>query len=146
MQAGAPPLVHVNFDPELVKLLREVHDFLLLPSLPAPIPEAALSIFERDEAFRAHVASLELVASSFNNVNASVLPVERPLVAGMLAAAESALRKGVQVKDKRQKCGLEVGLQHWDCEAASTYRPLPNAQITLFLCCHPHGRTSPGLA
>lgn len=34
--------VCVNFDPDLVKLLREVHDFLLLPDLPADIPEAAI--------------------------------------------------------------------------------------------------------
>lgn len=40
--SGGPPVVAVNFDPELVKLLREVHDFMLLPSLPADIPEPAV--------------------------------------------------------------------------------------------------------
>jgi hypothetical protein len=35
-------VISVNFDPALVKLLREVHDFLLLPSLPAEIPEPAI--------------------------------------------------------------------------------------------------------
>ena len=39
---GQPALVCVNFDPELVKLLREVHDFMLLPSLPADIPDPAV--------------------------------------------------------------------------------------------------------
>lgn len=36
--------VCVNFDSELVKLLREVHDFLLLPSLPGQLPDMAVKV------------------------------------------------------------------------------------------------------
>lgn len=95
MEEGADgqSVVRINFDPELVKLLREVHDFLMLPSLLAPIPELALKVYERGEAFRQHVASLELVAASFNSINATILSVERPLVARMLDDAKASLEQ-----------------------------------------------------
>ena len=37
-------LLQVNFDPSLVKLLREVHYFLLLPGLKQSIPASALKV------------------------------------------------------------------------------------------------------
>lgn len=107
-------VLRVNFDPELVKLLREVHDFLLLPSLPAPIPEPALKVYERSEAFRQRISSLELVANMFNRFNSTILPVERPLVSQMLVDAEVALRKGIEVGVEWQGTGHRAHLLGWE--------------------------------
>ena len=43
------PLLAVNFDPDLEKLLRETKYFL---QLKVEVPESALKIFERDDTFR----------------------------------------------------------------------------------------------
>lgn len=37
-------LLKVNFDPELVRALREVHYFLLMPELPQAVPAPALKV------------------------------------------------------------------------------------------------------
>lgn len=47
-------LLQVNFDPSLVKLLREVHYFLLLPGLKQSIPASALKV----QSLRARVLKL----------------------------------------------------------------------------------------
>lgn len=41
---GGQRLLHVNFDPALVRVLREVHYFLLLPDLPQQVPAPALKV------------------------------------------------------------------------------------------------------
>ncbi len=43
-QVNGLTLLQVNFDPSLVKLLREVHYFLLLPGLKQSIPASALKV------------------------------------------------------------------------------------------------------
>ena len=52
------PLLYVNFDPLLVRLLREVKYFLLLGF---EAPQAALEIYEHAETFRKHMGNLDLV-------------------------------------------------------------------------------------
>jgi Dynein heavy chain, N-terminal region 1 len=42
----------VNFDPALVSLLREIRYFKDMPDPAVPIPEAALKLYERVDAFR----------------------------------------------------------------------------------------------
>lgn len=56
-----------------------------------------LQIFEHSETFRQHISTLELVASMYNSIQATILSVERPLVAQMLASVEAALKKGSEV-------------------------------------------------
>ena len=50
-------LLVVNFDKELIRLLREVKYFVLLK---LPIPESAAKIYESDEIFRAQRGKLEI--------------------------------------------------------------------------------------
>lgn len=95
--AGGAPLLCVNFDPELDKLLREVHDFLQMPSLPHAIPEPALALYERSELFRQQISTLELVAEMHNTIIATILPVESGLLLKQLQDAEACLRRGIEV-------------------------------------------------
>ena len=92
-------MLAVNFDPELDKLLREVHDLLLMPSLPAPIPERPLALYERSELFRQQIAALELVAEMHNNVAATILPVESGLLLLQLGDVDACLRRGIEVRE-----------------------------------------------
>ena len=43
-EEGGQRLLRVNFDPALVRVLREVHYFLLLPDLPQQVPAPALKV------------------------------------------------------------------------------------------------------
>jgi dynein heavy chain len=67
----------VNFDPILVKLLREVKYYLLCK---IPVPQSTLTIFERTEEFRVYRENLDIVVDMYNNMLDTRLPVEEPLV------------------------------------------------------------------
>lgn len=90
-------MLSINFDPELDKLLREVHDLLLMPSLPTDIPEPALALYERSELFRQRISTLELVAEMHNTISATILPVESGLLQQQLSDADACLRRGIEV-------------------------------------------------
>lgn len=95
--SAGPPALSVNFDPELDKLLREVHDLLLMPSLPADVPEPALALYERSELFRQQISSLELVVQMHNTISTTILPVEAGLLLQQLSDADVCLRRGIEV-------------------------------------------------
>jgi len=87
------PLIHVNFDPDLVKLLREVKYFTVLG---VDIPAPAQAIFVRADKFRSQTGNLEIIAITYNNVLKNLLPVEKPLIEHRLQAADQSLQKGLQ--------------------------------------------------
>lgn len=76
------------------------------PNPPTHASLHRLQIFEQTDAFRDNISKLELIASMHNSIQASILPVERPLVAQLLAAVEAALKKGSEV-------GRAGGLVGW---------------------------------
>ncbi|KAF2978603.1 hypothetical protein EK904_004180 [Melospiza melodia maxima] len=75
-------LIRVNFDPQLVAVLREVT--YLRRSGAGAIPPAAAELHSCKESLWQLVASLELMANSYNKVLRSLLEVEHPLVQGQL--------------------------------------------------------------
>lgn len=81
-----------NFDPALVRLLREVKYFLLLG---LAVPESALDIYQSADTFRAWTGNLDLVVGMNNSVLSTVLPVEKPLVDPFLAKFDLAVRPGL---------------------------------------------------
>lgn len=89
---GGPLTLHVNFDPLLVQLLREVKYFLLLG---LQVPSAAMEIYQKAEVFRRHTGNLDLIVNMYNDVQTSLLPVERPLVKAQLERTDRALSQGV---------------------------------------------------
>lgn len=56
-----------------------------------------MQIYERDVMFRQQVGNLQLIVGIYNNVQATILPVEKPLITQKLEAVDSALKKGLQV-------------------------------------------------
>lgn len=86
------PFVRVNFDPLLLRLLREVKYFL---QLEIEVPESALKVYERAEAFRQQTGNLELISHLYNDILCTLLDVERPLVASKLEAIDENLTKGL---------------------------------------------------
>ncbi|NXB68815.1 DYH9 protein, partial [Struthidea cinerea] len=84
-------LITVNFDPQLVSVLREVS--YLWGSGAGAIPPAAAEIHSCKESFRQLVASLELMGSRYNKVLRTVLEVEYPLVQGQLRDIDVKLKE-----------------------------------------------------
>ena len=86
------PLLYVNFDPLLVRLLREVKYFLLLGF---EAPTAALEIYGHAEIFRRHMGNLDLVVNVYNWMQSEMLPVERPLLSKQLELLDDVLARGI---------------------------------------------------
>jgi dynein heavy chain len=91
-QAEIPGILRVNFDPKLVKLLRETKYFMLLD---ANVPASAHKIYERNETLRQQTGNLDLIVGTFNNILRTLLPVERPLVAEKIEKIEEMLQKAI---------------------------------------------------
>jgi len=85
-------LLHVNFDSVLVKLLREVKYFLLLG---LEVPTIAMEIYQRVEIFRRQTGNLDLIVNMYNDLQTTLLPVERPLVKSQLDRIDKTLAQGV---------------------------------------------------
>lgn len=85
-------LLSVNFDPALVKLLREVKYFLLLG---LSVPESALEIYKQVKIFRRWTGNLDLIVNMNNDVLLQLLPVEKPLVRPYLDKFDKAISSGL---------------------------------------------------
>jgi len=85
--------LRTNFDPALVRLLREVKYFLLLG---IDVPIEALKVFESAEKFRRWTGNLDLIVNMNNSVLKQLLPVEKPLVAPYLAKFDAIIQEGIQ--------------------------------------------------
>ena len=68
-----------------------------MASSPSQANLDGLQIYERNEMFRQQVGNLQLIVGVYNNVQATILPVEKPLITQKLEAVDSALKKGLQV-------------------------------------------------
>lgn len=77
-ELAAEGFVRVNFDPVLVRLLREVKYLQLID---IPVPERASAIYAKVNVFRTQTGNLELTVNMYNDVLATLLPVEKPLLA-----------------------------------------------------------------
>ena len=82
----------VNFDPALVRLLREVKYFRLLD---LPVPDAALEVYQQVETFRRWTGNLELIAHTHNVAWTALHPVELPLVRPYLERFDRVVEAGL---------------------------------------------------
>ncbi|MEE6512880.1 hypothetical protein FKM82_020191 [Ascaphus truei] len=71
-------LISVNFSKELVAVLREVNYLKIQDQ--NDVPQTAANFFSEEETFRKFVGNLELIASWYNKIKTTVLPVEYPLI------------------------------------------------------------------
>jgi dynein heavy chain len=85
-------MISTNFDPALVRLLREVKYFLLLG---LAVPEPALEIYKSVETFRAWTGNIDLIVNMNNSVLSQLLPVEKPLVQPYLTKFDDAIESGI---------------------------------------------------
>ena len=66
-------------------------------------------MYERADSFRAQIGNLELIVGLYNDIQRTMMPVEKPLIQGKLDTVDAALRKGLQV---RPGYGLMLGHPH----------------------------------
>ena len=87
------PLLRVNFDPALVKLLREVRYFRLMH---LDVPPAAMNIYGQMEQFRQQTGNLELIVNIYNRILLTLLDIEKPMLEKRLQAIDKELQKGLK--------------------------------------------------
>ncbi|XP_042303471.1 dynein axonemal heavy chain 9 [Sceloporus undulatus] len=83
--------ITVNFNPQLVSVLREV-SYLGTYQF-GSIPETAAEIYASRESFRQQVVNLELMATWYNKILCTVLEVEYPLVQSQLQEIDIHLKE-----------------------------------------------------
>ncbi|XP_054702769.1 dynein axonemal heavy chain 9 isoform X1 [Grus americana] len=84
-------LITVNFDRQLVSVLREVS--YLSGSQMGAIPLTAAEIYSSKESYRQMVANLELMVNRYNKILKTVLEVEYPLIQGQLRDIDLKLKE-----------------------------------------------------
>ena len=92
VQHGLYSMVKTNFDPVLVRMLREVKYFLLLGF---SVPESTMKIYERNDELRGYIANLDVICTIYNTIQKDLLPVEKPLFEKKLEDIDKALEKGL---------------------------------------------------
>ncbi|XP_066025345.1 uncharacterized protein [Pocillopora verrucosa] len=95
---GSRPTLHVNFDPELMLLLREVHYLGGEPFLTRlPDPARVLLRSTDDSLLRSTATRLETIVTRYNSVMANMKEFERPLFERKLAKIDELLGQGLHV-------------------------------------------------
>ncbi|NWI20364.1 DYH9 protein, partial [Crypturellus soui] len=84
-------LIAVNFDPQLVSVLREVS--YLSSRQMGSIPPTAAEIYSSKELYRQMVANLELMVNRYNKILKTVLEVEYPLIQKQLLDIDLKLKE-----------------------------------------------------
>lgn len=93
-------LLFVNFDPQLVRILREVNyiskiNSILPESEQFEIPDEASLLFQQVEQYRNQTTNLEIVKNLYNKTVSNLVEVERPLVQKQLEAIDRVLHLGL---------------------------------------------------
>ena len=77
---------------QLVAVLREVK-YLEIRAKES-VPEAAKSLFEKNETLRQFRENLDLVCKWYNKISTTTLDIEKPLIEGQLAEIDQQLEEG----------------------------------------------------
>lgn len=89
-------LIAINFDPQLVSVLREVKYLENKSNGDAgDMPEAAAAIFARNEMFRQYLGNLGIAVTEYNRIQSTVLDVEAPLIVRELASIDVDIQKAI---------------------------------------------------
>lgn len=84
--------IRVNFDPVLVRLLREVKYLLLMD---IEVPERAQLLFKKVNVYRTQTGNLEIISDMYNEILSILLPVEKPLLHDRILKMNNALEPGI---------------------------------------------------
>ncbi|KAJ8290699.1 hypothetical protein GJAV_G00016460 [Gymnothorax javanicus] len=100
---GGTGLLSVNFNPQLIAVLRDVKHMQMLDL--RNIPGAALAVFEKKDIFIMYIGCLQLLVQFYNKLKQSVLEVEFPLIQAELAAIDEQLHMAeVELTWQDQRC------------------------------------------
>lgn len=88
-------LLSVNFNPQLVALLREVKYLEMLKEESRVIPEKAAAVFEQNETYRKYLQNLDVTVHLYNSIRETVLDVEYPLIEGQLNDIDVQLERAI---------------------------------------------------
>ena len=83
----------VNFDKKLVELLREVKYLRLLNY---QVPEKAQKLYDRVDVYRAQTGNLEFIVGMYNNIQTTMLSVEKPLLRDKIKLIDRILKPGIE--------------------------------------------------
>lgn len=84
--------VRVNFDPILVKLLREVK-YLLNQDI--EVPEKASLLYKKVNVYRTQTGNLQIIVDMYNGILSTLLPVEKPLLQDRIERMNKAMWPGI---------------------------------------------------
>ncbi|XP_032902051.1 dynein heavy chain 11, axonemal [Amblyraja radiata] len=93
--------LNVNFDHQLVGVLREVKYLQMLNQ--SDIPDTAAAFFEKRETLTKYVGTLELTVKWYNKLKQTVLEVELPLICSELEAIDTQLKAGEETMTWQSK-------------------------------------------
>jgi len=85
--------IRVNFDPILVRILREVKYLLLMD---IEVPERAQLLFKKVDVYRTQTGNLEIITNMYNEILSILLPVEKPLLADRIEMMNKSLQPGIE--------------------------------------------------
>jgi dynein heavy chain len=100
LSRGADNKLAVNFDPALVRLLREVRYFLLCG---IEVPTNVGEIFQKAEVFRQQTGQLDLMVDMYNHMLDTLLPVETPLVRTYFQNIDKLVQRGIGESGGKKK-------------------------------------------
>ena len=96
MRSASTKRLSVNFDPQLIAVLREVKYLEQVQAgAAASIPESAAAIFARNEIFRQYLANLDIITCEYNRIMDTVIDVEAPLIDDELKSIDVILEKSI---------------------------------------------------
>jgi dynein heavy chain len=83
--------LRVNFDPVLVRLLREVKYLQLLDH---KVPEKAAILYKKVNIYRSQTGNLDIIVNMYNEILSTLLPVEKPLLQERIDKINKSLQPG----------------------------------------------------
>lgn len=97
--------LNVNFDPLLVRLLREVKYLKLLGQ---DVPEKAQLLYAKVAVYRTQSGNLDLIVGMYNEILATLLPVEKPLLAKRITTINQIIQPGIDdLKWNREQTDID---------------------------------------
>lgn len=84
--------LRINFDPALVRLLREVK---YMKQLSMDVIPTAEEMFVKSEVYRRQIVSLDLIVQNYNKIITCLTPVEKPLVKARIENMDKQIEPGI---------------------------------------------------
>jgi dynein heavy chain len=88
-------MLSINFDPQLVAVLREVKYLEREEHLSSDLPEDAAAIYARNETFRQFLGNLGIAVAEYNRIQTTLMDVEAPLIIRELNELDISIEKAV---------------------------------------------------